>query len=70
MLNNLDQLQDVGVKGFTMWKDEVKGLDLKHALKVVEIQARWGDIILPFTAVSFLIKTLIKHSLSESIRNS
>ena len=53
MINNLDELQDVGVKGFTMWKDEVKGLDLKHALKVVEIQARWGDTILPFTAVSF-----------------
>ena len=53
MINNLDELQDVGVKGFTMWKEEVKGLDLKHALKVVEIQARWGDTILPFTAVSF-----------------
>ena len=53
MINILDELQDVGVKGFTMWKEEVKGLDLKHALKVVEIQARWGDTILPFTAVSF-----------------
>ena len=56
MINILDQLQDVGVKGFTMWKDEVKGLDLKHALKVVETQARWVDTILPFTAVSFKTK--------------
>ena len=33
-------LQDLGVKGYSMWKDELKGLDITHALKVVETQAR------------------------------
>ena len=34
-------LQDLGVKGYSMWKDELKGLDITHALKVVETQARY-----------------------------
>ena len=33
-------LQDLGVKDYSMWKDELKGLDITHALKVVETQAR------------------------------
>jgi len=45
-------LEDVGVKGFTMWKEEVKGLDLKHALKVVEIQARYHAVGATFLAKS------------------
>ena len=31
-----------------MWKDEIKGLDLKHTLKVVEAQARFVHITFGF----------------------
>jgi len=37
-------LEDLGAKGYSMWKDELKGLDLTHALKVVETQARYHAV--------------------------
>ena len=36
--------QNLGGRGYSMWKDEIKGLDLKHTLKVVEAQARFVHI--------------------------
>jgi len=48
-------LENLGGRGYSMWKDEIKGLDLKHTLKVVEAQARYHAVGAAF---------LVKHGLN------